>query len=85
MRKINIRAFRANMLEELGTLPFELTRSGKGIALVSEMGVPGKKENSEKPVKLNGLKGLGRTKKPMKPEGWVNPVANSILGPKGEK
>lgn len=51
MRKINIRLFRESMLKELGDLPFELTRNGEVVAVVSAMGVPEKKESLKKPVK----------------------------------
>ena len=96
MRQINIKELKKNLSRELQDLPFEITKFGRVVGVVSEKGshlekvvtTPKKKKkgshNVAEKVAAVMVKDLLRNGTYIHPEEtpWVNPLSNTVLAPK---
>lgn len=77
MRQVNIKELKKNLSRELQDLPFEITKFGRVVGVVSEKG---SHLDNKKVVTTPKKKKKGSHKLIDNP--WVNPLTNTALAPK---
>ena len=85
IRKVNIRTLKAKLSAEMKDLPFAITNNGRVVGYVveeldyvPETGLPPEECSHQKKAK----KAKKVVKQPIM-EAWLNPLANTLLAPKG--
>lgn len=84
MRQVNLKILRARLTQELKSLPFEITKNGKVVGVVTK-GL-NKSYPIDNPKNLSTQNNTTKTTSPIggrqKEKVWFNPLENSSLAPK---